>query len=245
MFIGPNATFTNDAFPRSKVYPAKFGVTIVRKGASIGANATILPGLEIGQGAMVAAGAVVTSSVPANAIVTGNPARIAGYVDTVDATGETALSGPALQREPQPNAELGVGGAMLHPLRAFEDLRGKLSVAEFEREIPFVPRRFFVMHGVPSKEVRGQHALRNCHQFLVCIAGSVRVMLDDGRKRCKVTLDRCDIGLYVPPMVWKTHYAFADDTALMVFASHAYDAGDYIRSYDEYLDATSGQHSAP
>ncbi|MBY0555148.1 N-acetyltransferase [bacterium] len=81
VFIGPNATFTNDIFPRSKVYPEQFLRTIVKKGASIGANSTILPGITIGEGAMVAAGAVVTKSVPDKAIVMGNPARVTGYVD--------------------------------------------------------------------------------------------------------------------------------------------------------------------
>lgn len=81
VFIGPNATFTNDLFPRSKAYPEKFLQTLVKKGASIGANATVLPGLVIGLNAMVGAGAVVTKSVPDNAIVMGNPARITGYVD--------------------------------------------------------------------------------------------------------------------------------------------------------------------
>lgn len=76
VFIGPNVTFTNDLHPRSKVYPAQFLQTIVKSGASIGANATILPGLTIGEGAMVGAGAVVTKDVPAGAVVTGNPAKI-------------------------------------------------------------------------------------------------------------------------------------------------------------------------
>ena len=81
VFVGPNATFTNDPMPRSKQYPNKDAQTIVRRGASIGANATILPGLTIGERAMVGAGAVVTHSVPAGAIVVGNPARIRGYVE--------------------------------------------------------------------------------------------------------------------------------------------------------------------
>jgi len=75
VFIGPNATFTNDKFPRSKVYPEKFSTTIIKKGASIGANATILPGITIGEGSMVGAGAVVTKSVPDGVTVVGNPAR--------------------------------------------------------------------------------------------------------------------------------------------------------------------------
>lgn len=76
VFIGPCVTFTNDKLPRSKKYPEKFSVTVIKKGASIGANATILPGIIIGEGAMVGAGSVVTKDVPANATVIGNPARI-------------------------------------------------------------------------------------------------------------------------------------------------------------------------
>lgn len=76
VFIGPNVTFTNDLFPRSKVYPDHFLQTIVKAGASIGANATILPGLTIGENAMIGAGSVVTKNVPDDAIVVGNPARI-------------------------------------------------------------------------------------------------------------------------------------------------------------------------
>ncbi len=75
VFIGPNATFANDLFPRSKQYPNKFLQTIVKAGASIGANATILPGITIGENAMVGAGAVVTKDVPAMAVVAGNPAK--------------------------------------------------------------------------------------------------------------------------------------------------------------------------
>lgn len=81
VFIGPNVTFTNDPAPRSKKYPTQFPVTIVEKGATIGANATILPGLSIGEYAMVGAGAVVTKDVPARALVLGNPARVTGWVN--------------------------------------------------------------------------------------------------------------------------------------------------------------------
>lgn len=75
VFIGPNVTFTNDKKPRSKRYPGVFQPTVIRKGASIGANATILPGLEIGEGAMVGAGAVVSKNVEKHQTVVGNPAK--------------------------------------------------------------------------------------------------------------------------------------------------------------------------
>jgi UDP-2-acetamido-3-amino-2,3-dideoxy-glucuronate N-acetyltransferase len=76
VFVGPNSTFTNDKYPRSKVYPDKFDGITIKKGASIGANATILPGVTVGEKSMVAAGAVVTKDVPTSVVVAGNPAKI-------------------------------------------------------------------------------------------------------------------------------------------------------------------------
>ncbi|MBU3059024.1 acyltransferase [Pseudomonas indica] len=86
VFIGPNATFTNDRFPRSRQWPERFPETRIERGASIGAGAVILPGLTIGERAMVGAGAVVTRDVPARALVVGNPARIVRYLDDDDAS---------------------------------------------------------------------------------------------------------------------------------------------------------------
>lgn len=76
VFVGPNATFTNDPFPRSREYLEQVPTTTVKRGASIGANATILPGITIGERAMVGAGSVVTKDVPADAVVVGNPAKV-------------------------------------------------------------------------------------------------------------------------------------------------------------------------
>ncbi|MBC3882227.1 N-acetyltransferase [Undibacterium sp. LX40W] len=80
VFIGPNVTFSNDRFPRSKQYPEAFLQTIVKTGASIGANATLLPGITIGRYAMIGAGSVVTKDVPDHALVVGNPARIIRFL---------------------------------------------------------------------------------------------------------------------------------------------------------------------
>ncbi|MEI8303984.1 MAG: acyltransferase [Burkholderiales bacterium] len=81
VFIGPNATFSNDPYPRSKQYPEKFNGVTIKNGASIGANATLLPGITIGEKALVGAGAVVTKDVPPRAVVIGNPAKIVRYLD--------------------------------------------------------------------------------------------------------------------------------------------------------------------
>lgn len=230
VFIGPNATFTNDRFPRSKVYPEQFAKTVVRKGASIGANATILPGLEIGTGAMIGAGAVITRSVPPNAIAVGNPARIVGYVGTQ----ETASPARVVGAEAGKVVSTGVGGVTLHELPHIEDMRGSLSVGEFERSVPFQPKRYFLVFDVPSREIRGEHAHRHCQQFLICVRGSCTVVADDGKNRCEYVLDRPDLGIYLPAMVWGTQYKYSSDAVLLVFASDYYDSGDYIRNYSEF-----------
>jgi acetyltransferase-like isoleucine patch superfamily enzyme len=232
VFVGPNATFTNDPFPRSRKYPDSFPVTVIEDGASIGANATLLPGLRIGRGAMVGAGAVITRSVPANAIVVGNPARIVGYVTDapVADAGDDAASG-----DQAPESDV-----RMRRMPRFVDLRGALSVGEFSRDLPFVPKRYFLVFDVPSRETRGEHAHRACHQFLVCVHGSVRVLADDGHTRREFTLDAPDQGLHLPPMTWGTQYRYSHDAVLLVFASHSYDDADYIRDYDDFLAEVGG-----
>lgn len=238
VFVGPNATFTNDLFPRSRMHLEEFARTLVRKGASIGANATVLAGRTIGVNAMVGAGAVVTQDVPPNAIVAGNPARITGYVSTrrkgpIRPEGEPGRPGP----RPQTPRELSVAGAELRPMPLVNDLRGNLTFGQHDLHLPFAPRRYFVIFNVPGKEIRGEHAHRTLQQFLLCLTGSVSVMVDDGKDRDEVVLDRPDLGLYVPPMVWAAQFHYSADAVLLVLASDVYDAGDYIRSYEEFLQA--------
>jgi UDP-2-acetamido-3-amino-2,3-dideoxy-glucuronate N-acetyltransferase len=81
VFIGPNATFSNDLYPKSRQYPIQFHGITIHDGASIGANATLLPGITVGEKAMVGAGTVVTKDVPARAVVLGNPAKIVRFFD--------------------------------------------------------------------------------------------------------------------------------------------------------------------
>lgn len=84
VFIGPCVAFTNDKMPRSKVYPSQFSKILIKQNASIGANATLLPGVTIGQFAMVGAGSVVTRDVPDYALVVGNPARVVRFLENKD-----------------------------------------------------------------------------------------------------------------------------------------------------------------
>lgn len=229
VFVGPNVTFSNDRFPRSKQYPDEFLRTVVAEGASLGAGAVILPGIRIGRNAMVGAGAVVTKDVPANAIVVGNPARITGY------SGATKTR-PLKTADPTSAGEIVAGGRLL-PLRVAADMRGSLAAIELNSDLPFVPARFFAVFDVPSKDVRGEHAHRECEQVLVCLRGAVVCIVDDGTQRTEVRLDRPDIALYMPPMTWGTQYQYTADAVLGVFASRPYDSNDYIRQYDDFLDA--------
>lgn len=239
VFVGPNATFTNDPFPRSRQRLEKFAQTVVRHGASIGANATILSGLTIGGGAMVGAGAVVTHDVPANAVVAGNPAQILGYADTDVHQLES--------REPAktPIERLSVGGVTVYRLPLVRDLRGSLAVAELGKQLPFEPKRFFVVQDVPSRHVRGEHAHRKLHQFLVCLKGELSLVFDDGSRRQEVRLRGPEIGVHLPPMVWGVQYRFSPDAVLLVLASDVYDPDDYVRDYEEYrrlIGATDGRN---
>jgi acetyltransferase-like isoleucine patch superfamily enzyme/dTDP-4-dehydrorhamnose 3,5-epimerase-like enzyme len=238
VFIGPNATFTNDPFPRSKQHPEAFTRTLVRRGASVGANATILAGIAVGAMAMVGAGAVVTRDVPPNAIVAGNPARIQGYVAS---QANKRLRAATSSHEA---GVLTVPGARLIRLALVEDLRGSLTFAEVGEHLPFDPKRYFVMLGVPTTEVRGEHAHKEQHRFFVCLQGTVSVVLDDGRSRDEVVLNQPNVGLHIPPMIWATHYKYSRDAILMVFASDVYDADDYVRDYDLYLEVVAEQEAA-
>jgi UDP-2-acetamido-3-amino-2,3-dideoxy-glucuronate N-acetyltransferase len=221
----------NDGFPRSKQRPAEFERTIIRDGASLGANCTILAGLTIGKRAMVGAGCVLTRDVPANAIVVGNPARIVGYVDT---DRSPAAPEPSVVPEVSPR-DVGVGGAALHRLLRVDDLRGSLVAGEAGGELPFIPARVFSVMLVPSEDVRGAHAHRRCEQFLICQTGSVAVVLDDGVHRKEITLADPGVGLHIPAMVWSVQYRYTPDALLLVLASRVYEAEDYIRDYDEFV----------
>lgn len=221
VFIGPNATFTNDRFPRSKQYPESFPRTIIEDGASVGGGAVILPGIRIGRRAMIGAGAVVTKDVPPYAVVVGNPARIVGYAET---TGASWSSMPT-------DDDAGDG---LTRLRTITDTRGGLLPLDLPGDLPFVPQRVFFVHGVPSKEVRGEHAHRRCEQFLICLTGSVSCIVDDGSTRREYTLDDPSKALHMPPMTWGTQYNYSEDAVLAVFASRPYEDADYIRDYEEF-----------
>ena len=223
--VGPNATLSHDPAGQDHLDEAP---TVVHHGAIIGANATVLAGLTIGAHARVAPGAVVTRSVPSDAIVTGNPAQIVGY-------GSSDVQGGRRSASETRMRPTSVRGVTLHQMREVEDMRGNLSVAELGREVPFDVKRYFLVYGVPNMEIRGEHAHLQCHQFLIAVKGSLHVVADDGRHREEIVLDRPSLGLHLPPMTWGMQYRYSADAVLLVLASHHYDAADYVRDHDQFL----------
>lgn len=240
VFIGPNVTFADNLLPNSKVHPEQLLQIIIKAGSTVGANATILSGVTVAEGAMIGAGAVVTGSVPANAIVQGNPARIVGYTNTkLEEHVKTHLSKD--DRKPPYADRTAVQGVTVHRFPMIPDIRGSLTVGEFEQHIPFAPKRYFMVFDVPSKETRGEHAHRVCHQFLICVRGSCAVLADDGVNRTEVLLDSIGKGVYLPPMIWGVQYKYSEDAVLVAFTSHHYDPEDYIRNYSDFLAAVKQQ----
>jgi serine acetyltransferase len=224
--VGPNATL--------EAAGADIEATRVRvqAGVRIGANATICAGVTLAARSEIRPGAVVTRSVPPCAIVEGNPASIIGYVDTesggLQQSGATSRRTALVEQTP-------VKGVTVHHFPVHPDLRGDLTVGEFDRQVPFKPLRYFMVFGVPSREIRGEHAHHVCHQFLICVHGTCSVVADDGHKRVEILLDDPSKGLYLPPMTWGVQYKYSPDATLLVFASHYYDAADYVRDYAEFV----------
>ena len=236
--IPKSAVIAQNATIGPRVVLAGDGI-VLRDNVRLDAACVIGEGVTVGQGAWVRAGAVVLRSVPANAIVEGNPAQVVGYIDggnsetrpdprLLDIHGFDHLERPA-------RVPLEVGDSALYLMRRVTDARGALTVGEVPTEVPFSPARYFAVFDVPSVELRGEHAHKQCQQFLICLHGSCRVLLDDGLQRCEVTLDRPDMGVFMPEMIWGTQYCYSPDAVLLVFASRPYEADDYLRTYDEFL----------
>jgi dTDP-4-dehydrorhamnose 3,5-epimerase-like enzyme len=127
------------------------------------------------------------------------------------------------------------------------DARGRLTFIEGGEHIPFEIARVFYLHDIPTGAERGKHAHRELHQFIIAIAGSFTVVLDDGNSRRTVHLARAHQGLHVPPMIWNELVEFSPDAVCLVLASAPYSEADYFRDYAEFKAAalaTASTHEA-
>ena len=130
--------------------------------------------------------------------------------------------------------DLAVAGASLVRMHSIYEARGHLTVGEIGNGLPFAPRRFFVISDVPDQGIRGEHAHRELHQLLVCLAGSVVAEVSDGATARSVILDVPHVGLHIPPMTWGVQHHYTRDAVLLVLASAEYDAADYIRDLGQF-----------
>jgi hypothetical protein len=127
----------------------------------------------------------------------------------------------------------------LCPILQFGDLgdeRGKLVVIEGAQSIPFDIKRIFYIYGSDATVIRGQHANRNSEFVLVNVAGQSKVRITDGTEEFIVELNKPMMGVYIPKMIWKDMYDFSSDSVLLVLASTHYDAKEYIRDYNDYIE---------
>jgi len=115
------------------------------------------------------------------------------------------------------------------------DDRGMLIALEQNKEIPFAIKRVYYLYDTLADVTRGYHAHKSLEQILICVHGSCKIRLDNGREKAVVNLDKPDIGLYIANNMWREMFDFSSDAVLMVLASQVYDESDYIRNYDEFL----------
>ena len=118
------------------------------------------------------------------------------------------------------------------------DPRGNLTFIEQQRHVPFEVKRVFYLYDVPTGESRGAHAHRKLRQVIICLAGSFDVLVDDGKQKRAIHLNRPWQGLYIPPMIWAAETNFDPGSVCLVLASELYDASDYYRDYDQFVRAT-------
>lgn len=117
--------------------------------------------------------------------------------------------------------------------------QGNLTAVESGRDVPFDIARVYYLYDLPGGESRGGHAHRELQQLMVCVMGSFDVILDDGRERRKIHLDRAYHGLMIRPMVWRELENFSSGAICLVIASDVYRESDYIRDYAPFVAAAA------
>ena len=116
-----------------------------------------------------------------------------------------------------------------------ENEAGNITAIQGAENLPFDVERVCYLYDIPGGENRGAHAHKECHQFLIAASGSFEVLLDDGKNKRTVLLNRPYYGLHIQPGVWATEQGFSSGSICLVMTSHKYDEADYIRDYEEYL----------
>lgn len=134
------------------------------------------------------------------------------------------------------NKKLTVYDCSVIELPKKEFLIGNLTPVQGEVNVPFDIKRVFYLYDIPGGEARGAHAHKECHQFLIAASGAFEVVLDDGVNKRTVMLNRPYMGLHIPPGIWAAEQGFSSGAICLVLTSAKYDAADYIRDYNEFLE---------
>ena len=129
------------------------------------------------------------------------------------------------------------------PLPKIPDDRGNLTFIEAGSPLPFVIQRTYWIYDVPGGEVRGGHAYQALQEFIVALSGSFNVVLDDGKERKIISLNRSYFGLYVPNMIWRHLENFSTNAVCIITASLPYSEDDYIRDYDSFIHLVTEEDS--
>ena len=124
----------------------------------------------------------------------------------------------------------------MYKFKVHLDKYGSLVPVEATGEVPFEIKRIYYIYGVPNEVRRGFHAHKKLHQVLICLNGSVKILVKTPNEEQVVELIRPDEGLYIGPMIWREMYDFSKDAILLVLASDHYSKADYERNYDQYLE---------
>lgn len=119
------------------------------------------------------------------------------------------------------------------------DDRGSLVALEANKSVPFEIKRVYYIFGTKQGVSRGFHAHKNLKQLAVCVTGSCRFVLDNGKQREEISLDSSTTGLIIEDLTWREMHDFSPDCALMVLANQYYDENDYIRDYQEFLNVVN------
>ncbi len=115
------------------------------------------------------------------------------------------------------------------------DERGSLVALEGNKNIPFDIKRVYYIFATQKAVRRGFHAHKNLKQILICVSGSCKILLDDGKENTEILLNKPNQGLLIKSMIWREMFDFSPDCVLMVLADGYYDEQDYIRNYQEFL----------
>ncbi|MDC0310504.1 FdtA/QdtA family cupin domain-containing protein [bacterium] len=126
-------------------------------------------------------------------------------------------------------------------LPKIQDARGNLTFIENHTHIPFAIQRIYYLYDVPGGESRASHAHKSLHQLFIALSGSFDILLKDGSKTKKLTLNRSYVGLYVPPMIWRRLINFSSGSVCCVLASQKYDESDYYRDWNNYVKDVSAK----